>query len=94
MEILISLLVQIISGAIGGNLAGMTNQSMGTSGLNSLIGGVGGLVLGQLLSWLLGAPTGDALNVAALGSNIIGGGFGGLVLTFVVGFIKNKMAAK
>ncbi|WP_248752895.1 hypothetical protein [Pseudomonas sp. MWU15-20650] len=94
MEMFVSLLVQIISGAIGGNLAGMTNQSMGTNALNSVVGGVGGLVLGQLLSWLLGAPAGDALNVAALGSNIIGGGVGGLVLTFVVGVIKNKMAAK
>ncbi len=94
MEMFVSLLVQIISGAIGGNLAGMTNQSMGTNALNSVVGGVGGLVLGQLLSWLLGAPAGDALNVAALGSKIIGGGVGGLVLTFVVGVIKNKMAAK
>ena len=58
MEILISLLVQIISGAVGGNLAGMTKQSLGT-GLNTFLGGVGGLVL-----------------------------------MWVVGFIKSKMAAK
>ena len=30
MEMFISLLVQIISGAVGGNLAGMTKQSLGT----------------------------------------------------------------
>ena len=39
-------------------------------------------------------PAGGALDIAAVGSNIVGGGVGGLVLTFVVGWIKNKMAAK
>ena len=93
MEMFISLLVQIISGAIGGNLAGMTKQSLGT-GLNTLIGGIGGLVLGQIVSALTGTPGGEALDVAAVGSNIVGSGVGGLVLTWVIGFIKSKMAAK
>ena len=93
METVISLLVQIISGAVGGNLAGMTKQSLGT-GLNTFLGGVGGLVLGQLVSALTGTSGGEAMDVATVGSNIVGGGVGGLVLTWVVGFIKNKMAAK
>ncbi|WDU63664.1 hypothetical protein LRS56_03760 [Pseudomonas poae] len=93
MEMLISLLVQIISGAVGGNIAGMTKQSLG-SGLNTVIGGVGGLVLGQIVSVLTGTSGGEALDVAAVGGNIIGGGVGGLVLTLIVGFIKHKMAAK
>jgi hypothetical protein len=93
MEMLISLLVQIISGAIGGNVAGVTKYSLGT-GLNTVIGGVGGLVLGQIISALTGSSGGEALDVAVVGSNIIGGGIGGLVLTLIVGFIKNKLAAK
>ncbi|KAA6175113.1 hypothetical protein [Pseudomonas veronii] len=93
METLISLLIQIISGAVGGNLAGMTKQSLGT-GLNTLLGGVGGLMLGQLASVLTGTSGGEALDVAAVGSNIVGGGIGGLVLAWIVGFIKNQMAAK
>ncbi|WP_449104146.1 hypothetical protein [Pseudomonas veronii] len=93
MEILISLLVQIISGAVGGNLAGMTKQSLGI-GLNTFLGGVGGLVLGQIVSALTGTSGGEAMDVATVGSNIVGGGVGGLVLTWVVGFIKSKMAAK
>ena len=93
MEMFISLLVQIISGAVGGNLAGMTKQSLGT-GLNTMLGGVDGLVLGQIVTALTGASGGEALDVAAVGSNIVGGGVGGLVLTWVVGFIKSKMAAK
>ncbi|MGX5796540.1 hypothetical protein ACWHY4_22690 [Pseudomonas sp. E2-15] len=93
METLISLVVQIISGAIGGNVAGMSKQSLGT-GLNTLVGGVGGLVLGQIVSVLTGASGGEALDVAAVGSNIVGGGIGGLVLTWVAGFIKQKLADK
>jgi len=93
METLISLLVQIISGAVGGNLAGMTKQSLGT-GLNTFLGGVGGLVLGQIVSALTGTSGGEAMDVATVGSNIVGGGVGGLVLTWVIGFIKSKMAAK
>ena len=93
MEMLISLLVQITSGAVGGNLAGMTKQGLGT-GLNTLIGGVGGLVLGQVISALMGTSSGEALDVAAVGSTVVGSGVGGLVLTFIIGFIKNKMAAK
>ena len=93
MEMLINVLVQVISGAVGGNLAGMTKQSLGT-GPNTIIGTIGGLLLGQLMSALTGTAGGEALDVAAVGSNILGGGFGGLVLTWVVGFIKSKMADK
>lgn len=93
MEILINLLIQIISGAVGGNLAGMTKQSLGT-GLNTFLGGVGGLVLGQIVSAMTGTSGGEALDVAAVGSNIVSGGVGGLVLAWVAGFIKSKMAAK
>lgn len=76
MEMLISLLVQTISGAVGGNIAGMTKQSLGT-GLNTFLGGVGGLVLGQIVAALTGTTSGEALDVAAIGSNIVGGGVGG-----------------
>jgi uncharacterized membrane protein YeaQ/YmgE (transglycosylase-associated protein family) len=93
MEMLISLLVQIISGAVGGNIAGMTKQSMGT-GLNTVLGGIGGLVLGQIVAVLTGTSGAEALDIGAVGSNIVGGGVGGLVLTWVVGFIKQKLAAK
>ncbi|MDG2967308.1 hypothetical protein PUN49_09715 [Pseudomonas extremaustralis] len=93
MEMLINLLVQIISGAVGGNIVGMTKQSLGT-GFNTFLGGIGGLVLGQIVAALTGTSGGEALDVAAVGGNIVGGGVGGLVLTWVVGFIKSKMAAK
>ncbi len=92
METLIQVLVQIISGALGGNVAGMTKQSLGT-GLNTFLGGVGGLILGQIVAYFTGTSGGDALDVTAVGGNILGGGIGGLVLTWVIGFLKQKMAA-
>ncbi|MDF3201034.1 hypothetical protein P3C29_20290 [Pseudomonas sp. 1912-s] len=93
MEMLISLVLQIISGAIGGQIAGLGKQSLGT-GLNTLVGGVGGLVLGQIVSLITGTETASDLTLAALASNIIGGGVGGLVLTLVVGWLKQRMATK
>lgn len=93
MEMLIGLLVQIISGAIGGNLAGLSKLGMGT-GLNTMIGGIGGVVLAQIVGAVTGVPPGGALDVAVVGSNIVGGGVGGLVLTFIVGWLKTRLATK
>ncbi|MFC6300147.1 hypothetical protein GNF76_11770 [Pseudomonas sp. CCM 7893] len=93
MEMLISLVIQIISGAIGGQIAGLGKQGLGTT-LNTVVGGVGGLVLGQVVALITGTAAANDLTLAALASNIIGGGVGGLVLTFVVGWIKNRMATK
>ncbi len=93
----IGLIIQIISGAVGGNAAGgLSKQSLGPL-LNSVLGGVGGVVLGQVLAALSGDQslaqpgTDGSLDLPAILSSVIGGGAGGAVLTWVVGFIKNKM---
>ncbi|WP_347904683.1 hypothetical protein [Pseudomonas purpurea] len=93
---IVSLVVQIVSGVVGGNAAGLSKQSLGPM-LNSVVGGVGGLVLGQILAAVTGEPgmiTAGALSIPALLSSVVGGGVGGAVLTFVAGFIKSKMATK
>ncbi len=94
---IVSLIIQIISGVVGGNVAGMSKQGMGPA-LNSVVGGVGGVVLGQILAAITGEPTaataGGALDLPAIISSIAGGGIGGAVLTFVVGLIKSKLAPK
>lgn len=94
MESLLPLIIQLISGAVGGNLAGalMKKLSLGTLG-NSLVGILGGGIGGQILS-ALGVSAGEG--AGGIG-NIIGdigsGGVGGAVLLFIVGLIK-KMFAK
>jgi len=96
---MVSLVVQIISGVAGGNVAGgLSKQGMGAV-LNSIVGGVGGVVVGQILAALtgdqsLGQAGGDgSLDIPAIISSVIGGGAGGAVLTWVAGFIKSKLQA-
>ncbi|MFV0925909.1 hypothetical protein [Pseudomonas palmensis] len=95
---IVSLVIQVISGVVGGNAAGMSKQSMGPL-LNSIFGGVGGVIMGQILAAITGEPgatmgAGGSLDMAAIISSIVGGGAGGAVLTFVAGFIKSKMQAR
>ena len=91
---IVSLVVQIIAGVVGGNAVGMSKQSMGP-GLNSIVGGIGGVVLGQIIAAVTGEPAaaaaGGGVDLAALISSIVGGGAGGAVLTFIIGLIKSKM---
>jgi len=91
---LVPLLIQLVSGAVGGNLAGsvMKNSSLGTL-WNSVLGIVGGGLGGQLLG-LIGiaaAPSGS-LDLGSIIGSIAGGGVGGGVLMAIVGAIKKSMA--
>ena len=92
----VSLLISLVSGVLGGNAAGATmkERSLGTVG-NSLSGLLGG-GLGALLLPALGmAVQGQSgLDIGSLIGNIAGGGIGGAVLTIIVGFLKNAVAAK
>ncbi|PWB33972.1 hypothetical protein DCO48_08310 [Pseudomonas sp. SDI] len=94
---IVTLIVQIISGVVGGNAAGLSKQGMGPL-LNSIFGGVGGVILGQVLAALTGEPgavaAGGGLDLPALISSVAGGGVGGALLTFVAGFIKSKMQSQ
>jgi uncharacterized membrane protein YeaQ/YmgE (transglycosylase-associated protein family) len=92
---IISLIIEVISGAVGGNVAGaaMKENSLGTVG-NSIAGIVGGGLGGTLLQMVMGsaATGGGSLDMTTILSNIAGGGVGGAILMAVVGIIKNKMA--
>jgi hypothetical protein len=85
MESLLPMLIQLVSGAVGGNAAGagLKNLSLGTTG-NSIVGGIGGLLGSMLASGQLEGMLG----------NVVGGGAGGALLLMVVGFIKKSMAKK
>lgn len=92
---IVSLIIQIVAGVVGGNAAGMSKQSMGPL-LNSIFGGVGGVIVGQILAAFTGEPgaavaAGGSMDLPALISSIVGGGAGGAVLTFIAGLIKSKM---
>jgi uncharacterized membrane protein YeaQ/YmgE (transglycosylase-associated protein family) len=86
------ILVQLISGAVGGNVAGavLKKYSLGTLG-NSIVGILGGGLGGQLLGMLgLGGGAG-AGGLGSIVSSIAGGGVGGGVLMVIVGLIRQAM---
>jgi uncharacterized membrane protein YeaQ/YmgE (transglycosylase-associated protein family) len=93
---IISLIIQAISGAVGGNVAGaaMKENSLGTLG-NSIAGIVGGGLGGTILQMVMGtAAAGGGLDLQSILANVAGGGLGGAILMAIIGIIKNKMAAK
>ena len=92
-----SLIIEAVSGAVGGNVAGaaMKEKSLGAIG-NSIAGIVGGGLGGTLLQTVMGtaAAGGGSLDLTTILSNVAGGGVGGAVLMAIVGVIKNQMAKK
>ncbi len=92
-----SLIVELVSGAVGGNVAGaaMKEKSLGTVG-NSLAGIVGGGLGGTILQAVMGsaAAGGGGMDMQNILANVGGGGVGGAVLMIVIGIIKNQMAKR
>jgi uncharacterized membrane protein YeaQ/YmgE (transglycosylase-associated protein family) len=89
-----TLLIQLISGAVGGNVAGglLKNLSLGTVG-NSIAGIVGGGVAGQILEQVFHtAVAGGSFDPVAILTQIVGGGVGGGILMAIVGAVRNAMA--
>jgi hypothetical protein len=94
--LLVNLIIQLVSGAIGGNVVGASarNADLGAVA-NSIVGAIGGGAGGQLLTALIPMLAGDGgnMDIGALVGQIAGGGVAGAILTAIVGALKNKMAA-
>jgi len=88
MEALLPIIINLVTGAVGGNVAGglLKNLSLGTVG-NSIAGIVGGGLGGQILG-MLGAGGLDGV----VGS-LVSGGAGGGALMVIIGLVK-KMLGK
>jgi len=91
MESLIPMIINLISGAVGGNVVGklFKNLNMGTL-LNSVAGIVGGGLGGQLLG-MLGMGGGGSMDLMGILQTVAAGGAGGGVLMAIVGVIKKAM---
>ncbi len=93
MEALLPLLIQLGSGALGGNVAAkvMPQNSLGTLG-NTIAGIAGGGIGGTILTSLLGgAAGGGGLDIGSIISSVAGGGVGGGVLMAVIGIVRGMM---
>lgn len=91
------LLISLIGGAVGGNVAGslLKNYNLGTL-WNSVVGILGGGLGAQLLGALgvLGGGGGSAMDIGSIIANIASSGVGGGVLMVIVGLVKNMMGKK
>lgn len=91
----ISLIISLVSGAVGGNVAGalMKNKSLGTAG-NSIAGILGGAGLGAILQQLgiggavAAGTTGSGLDLMGILGSLVGGGAGGGILMAIIGMFK------
>lgn len=94
---IIGLIIQLVAGAAGGNVAGslLKQFDLGVAG-NSIAGVIGGGVGAQIIGALLGGGAGAAgatsgLDVGSIIGQIVAGGAGGGILMVVVGLIKQAM---
>jgi uncharacterized membrane protein YeaQ/YmgE (transglycosylase-associated protein family) len=92
---IVGLIIQLVSGAVGGNIAGglLKKYSLGTT-WNSVLGIVGGGLGGQLLGMLGigGSAAAGGLDLGSIVSSVAGGAVGGGVLMAIVGVIRQQMA--
>ncbi len=92
----LALIIQLVSGAAGGNIAGslLKNSTLGNVG-NTVAGGIGGLLGGSILNSALGvtkAAAASGLDVGTIISQIAGSGVGGGVLMVLVGLLRQIFA--
>ncbi len=97
MEQFLPLIINLISGGVGGNIVGALIKKISLGPLGNTIAGIlGGGVGGQLLG-LLGIATPEAtgvLDIQGILSQVGSGGAGGAVLLVIVGLIKSLIAKK
>ncbi|MFO7547110.1 MAG: hypothetical protein R6W77_16580 [Trueperaceae bacterium] len=88
METWLPVIIQLVAGALGGNLVGSATKSKGLGGAgNTIAGALGGLGGGQLLAALGLGSAGSALDLTSIISHVVGGGVGGAILAGIVGML-------
>ncbi len=92
MNSLLPIIIELLSGAAGGNAAGaaMKDKSLGLIG-NSLVGILGGGIGGRLLSVLGVAVTTGGTDLSSIAGSVGTGGVGGAVLLIIVAIIKKAL---
>lgn len=92
MEEYLPLIIQLVSGAAGGNVAGklLPKLNLGTLG-NSIAGILGGGLGGTLLG-MLGLGTDSGMDLSGILGSVAGGGVGGGVIMAIIGAIKSVMS--
>jgi hypothetical protein len=86
---LVNLIIQLISGAVGGNIVGalLKQLSLGPVG-NTIAGVVGG---GGVATDTATTAAGSGLDISSIITQVAGGGVGGAILMAIVGIIRQQM---
>lgn len=89
---IVQLIISLVSGAIGGNVAGkaMKDKSLGTLGdsLTGILGGgIGGAIL-QYLGLAVKAAEANGIDLTQILSNVAGGGVGGGILMVIIAILR------
>jgi hypothetical protein len=99
MAAVLSLIVQLLSGAVGSNLLASVASKFNLGPVGNLIAGaLGGVSGSNLLNMILGTGASTAAaaagggDLASIVTQIVGGGIGGSIVTAVVGAIRNAMS--
>lgn len=94
MEALLPIIVQVITGIIGGQAVGAALKQAAMGQLPKILAGaVGGVGGGAILGSLLGGGA-DPATAGAMGGllgDAVGGAGGGAILTAIVGMVMNSM---
>ncbi len=90
--IIISLALQLVSGAVGGFVfAKLTGFTLGRIG-DAVSGAIGGAIGGQLLQGLIPAlASGGGLDFGSLLGNLAVGGVSGAILAVIAGLLVNPI---
>jgi hypothetical protein len=96
MEALIPIILQAISGAVGGGIVGSIVKTAGMALLPKLLAGVvggvgGGAALGPIISGALGADPAGGLDMMNIIGQLVSGAAGGGVLTGLAGAVMGAM---
>ena len=97
-----AIILQLISGGVGGNIAGalLKKLNLGPVG-NSIAGIVGGILTGQVLRMLgsggaaattASAASTSGMDLTSILSNVGGAGVGGAAVMAIIGLIKTQMS--
>ncbi len=79
-----TIIIELISGAVGGNVAGAVNKSRSLGPLiNSVLGAIGGVAGGAAMAGTAGDSTVSKVGISAVA---------GLILPLLAGFLKKKPA--
>lgn len=94
---MLALIIQLVSGAVGGNVAASVLKqydlgTLGNSVAGVLGGGIGGQLLGVLVPALGAAAVGGGTDLGSILAQVAGGGVGGSVLLVIVGLVRQMMA--